>query len=142
MRCATVEWFEQGETKGKEVDMAAIESLNPDILILKPGERYNMHERTLTSQTEFNKLQRVSFSSACLLYFLSMVPLFQVRIYKGSAIQLYSKVICFDLFVSSMFRYYKNISCILECIHTSLIERISNNKSTWEDYQICGFLLK
>lgn len=60
MRCATVEWFEQGETKGKEVDMTAIESLNPDIIILKPGERYNMHDRTLTPQTEFNKLQRVS----------------------------------------------------------------------------------
>lgn len=59
MRCATVEWFEQGETKGKEVDMNSIESLNPDILILKPGERYNMHERSLTAQTEFNKLQRV-----------------------------------------------------------------------------------
>ncbi|XP_050313741.1 kinesin-like protein Klp10A isoform X1 [Anthonomus grandis grandis] len=46
-RCATVEWFEQGETKGKEVDMDAIESLNPDVIILKPGE-----------DLKFNKLQR------------------------------------------------------------------------------------
>ncbi|CAG9759905.1 unnamed protein product [Ceutorhynchus assimilis] len=46
-RCATVEWFEQGETKGKEVDMAAIESLNPEVIILKPGE-----------EPKFNKLQR------------------------------------------------------------------------------------
>ncbi|XP_076261313.1 kinesin-like protein Klp10A isoform X2 [Rhynchophorus ferrugineus] len=46
-RCATVEWFEQGETKGKEIDMASIESLNPDIIILKPGE-----------EPKFNKLQR------------------------------------------------------------------------------------
>ncbi|XP_060515811.1 kinesin-like protein Klp10A isoform X2 [Cylas formicarius] len=46
-RCATVEWFEQGETKGKEIDMDAIESLNPDIIILKPGE-----------ELKFNKLQR------------------------------------------------------------------------------------
>lgn len=48
-RCATVEWFEQGETKGKEVDMTAIESLNPEVIILKPGE-----------DPKFNKLQRVS----------------------------------------------------------------------------------
>lgn len=46
-RCATVEWFEQGETKGKEIDMAAIESLNPEVIILKPGE-----------EMKFNKLQR------------------------------------------------------------------------------------
>ncbi|XP_019765365.1 kinesin-like protein Klp10A isoform X2 [Dendroctonus ponderosae] len=46
-RCATVEWFEQGETKGKEVDMTAIESLNPEVIILKPGE-----------DPKFNKLQR------------------------------------------------------------------------------------
>ncbi|KAJ8943984.1 hypothetical protein NQ318_013565 [Aromia moschata] len=42
MRCATVEWFEQG----KEIDMAAIESLNPDIIIPKPGEKYNVIDRT------------------------------------------------------------------------------------------------
>lgn len=33
---ATVEWFEQGETKGKEIDLVLIESLNPDIKIVKP----------------------------------------------------------------------------------------------------------
>ncbi|XP_063929493.1 kinesin-like protein Klp10A isoform X2 [Zophobas morio] len=38
LRSATVEWFEQGETKGKEIDMTAIASLNPEIIILKPGE--------------------------------------------------------------------------------------------------------
>nr|XP_023020702.1 kinesin-like protein Klp10A [Leptinotarsa decemlineata] len=64
LRCATVEWFEQGETKGKEIDMAAIESLNPDILIMKPGEKYLMQDKTLTQQTEFNKLQRDSSSSS------------------------------------------------------------------------------
>lgn len=36
LRSATVEWFEQGETKGKEVDLGAIESLNPDVMIYKP----------------------------------------------------------------------------------------------------------
>ncbi|KAJ8918747.1 hypothetical protein NQ315_015067 [Exocentrus adspersus] len=59
LRCATVEWFEQGETKGKEIDMAAIESLNPEIIIPKPGEKFNLNERTvINNQTGFNKLQR------------------------------------------------------------------------------------
>lgn len=44
-----MEWFEEGETKGKEIDMAAIESLNPDVTILKPGE-----------ELKFTQLQRVS----------------------------------------------------------------------------------
>lgn len=62
LKSATVEWFEQGETKGKEIDMACIESLNPDIVILKPGERY-IHEPPTVNVTQqsLNKLQRVSF---------------------------------------------------------------------------------
>lgn len=61
LRCATVEWFEQGETKGKEIDMASIESLNPEIIIPKPGEKYNLHEHSFINnqQLGFNKLQRV-----------------------------------------------------------------------------------
>lgn len=59
LRCATVEWFEQGETKGKEIDMAAIESLNPDIIILRHGEKPAVQDRTITqAQAQFNKLQR------------------------------------------------------------------------------------
>lgn len=61
MRCATVEWFESGETKGKEIDMAVIESLNPDITILRPGE--NITNRTTINtnneQPEMIRLQRV-----------------------------------------------------------------------------------
>ncbi|KRT78849.1 Kinesin [Oryctes borbonicus] len=57
MRTATVEWFEQGETKGKEVDMAAIEALNPDVRILKPGESY-IQEPPIMNQSSLNKLQR------------------------------------------------------------------------------------
>ncbi|XP_057659456.1 kinesin-like protein Klp10A [Diorhabda carinulata] len=57
LRCATVEWFEQGETKGKEIDMAAIESLNPEIVILRQGEKPTKQDRTIT-QAQFNKLQR------------------------------------------------------------------------------------
>nr|CAH7721854.1 unnamed protein product [Callosobruchus chinensis] len=57
-RCATVEWYEKGETKGKEIDLLTIESLNPDIIILKPGEQYSIREKTIAPPTEFNKLQR------------------------------------------------------------------------------------
>lgn len=35
---ASVEWFEQGETKGKEIDLLLIEALNPDIRIIRPSE--------------------------------------------------------------------------------------------------------
>ncbi|EFA11416.2 kinesin-like protein Klp10A isoform X2 [Tribolium castaneum] len=59
LRSATVEWFEQGETKGKEVDMTAITSLNPDIKIVKPGERYAQEPTTIPqTQTSGNILQR------------------------------------------------------------------------------------
>lgn len=54
LKTATVEWFENGETKGKEVDMAAIESLNPDIVILNPNEQQHL----IPPQTQMNKLQR------------------------------------------------------------------------------------
>lgn len=55
---ATVEWYEQGETKGKEIDLVAIEALNPEVIIVKPGERYIQPPSTL-NQTSQNKLQRV-----------------------------------------------------------------------------------
>lgn len=58
MRCATVEWFESGETKGKEVDLSVIESLNPEITILRPGENQNRP----AEQPEMIRLQRVIFS--------------------------------------------------------------------------------
>ncbi|XP_044256968.1 kinesin-like protein Klp10A isoform X1 [Tribolium madens] len=64
LRSATVEWFEQGETKGKEVDMTAITSLNPDIIILKPGERYIQEPTIPQIQTSGNKLQRDSSGSS------------------------------------------------------------------------------
>lgn len=55
---ATVEWYEQGETKGKEVDLCVIESLNPDVIIIKSGEKY-IQEPPVSNQTTHNKLQRV-----------------------------------------------------------------------------------
>ncbi|CAH1102929.1 unnamed protein product [Psylliodes chrysocephalus] len=39
--CAKVEWFENGETKGKEVHFSNITSLNPDIQIVKAVKRDN-----------------------------------------------------------------------------------------------------
>lgn len=58
LQSATVEWCEQGETKGKEIDLTAIEALNPEVLIIKPGERY-IQEPSSLNQTSLNKLQRV-----------------------------------------------------------------------------------
>ncbi|CAH0562179.1 unnamed protein product [Brassicogethes aeneus] len=59
MRCATVEWFEQGETKGKEIDMSVIANLNPEILIPQPGETVQPDRIIPTDrQTEFHNLAR------------------------------------------------------------------------------------
>lgn len=59
MHCATVEWFESGETKGKEIDMALIASLNPDIIIPKDGD-VTLTNKTLLNidKVEMNQLQR------------------------------------------------------------------------------------
>lgn len=61
MRSATVEWFEQGETKGKEIDMVAITTLNPELIIVRPSERNNIQDNTST-QSNLKPLQRVSES--------------------------------------------------------------------------------
>lgn len=39
-RSVTVEWFEKGETKGKEVELEALFQLNPDLL---PQQRVSKH---------------------------------------------------------------------------------------------------
>ncbi|KAF5280216.1 hypothetical protein FQA39_LY05350 [Lamprigera yunnana] len=39
LKSATVEWFENGETKGKEVDMPSVESLNPNTIIINPNDQ-------------------------------------------------------------------------------------------------------
>ncbi|KAK9890088.1 hypothetical protein WA026_008898 [Henosepilachna vigintioctopunctata] len=57
MRCATVEWFEGGETKGKEIDMVAITTLNPELIIVKPPERSTVE--VSSTQSTLNQLQRV-----------------------------------------------------------------------------------
>lgn len=66
LRSATVEWFENNETKGKEVDMTTIQSLNPDVVIVKPTERY-IQESAQVNQSPINNLQRVS--NFCLFFF-------------------------------------------------------------------------
>lgn len=67
LKSATVEWFEQGETKGKEVDMIAIESLNPDVVILKP-----VQENKVPDSPKLNQLQRVSLLGKNLTYWLGL----------------------------------------------------------------------
>ncbi|VVD04268.1 unnamed protein product [Leptidea sinapis] len=51
-RSVTVEWYERGETKGKEVEMDAILALNPELM----GTRNNSSHL----QPMPNKLARVS----------------------------------------------------------------------------------
>jgi kinesin family member 2/24 len=36
-RSVTVEWYERGETKGKEVELDMLLALNPDLLVTKPS---------------------------------------------------------------------------------------------------------
>ncbi|XP_031336179.1 kinesin-like protein KIF2A [Photinus pyralis] len=55
LKSATVEWFENGETKGKEVDMDAIESLNPDIALRRPCD---LQPSSSNSQVKMSPLQR------------------------------------------------------------------------------------
>ncbi|XP_049817868.1 kinesin-like protein Klp10A isoform X2 [Aethina tumida] len=56
MRTATVEWFELGETKGKEIDMALIANLNPDIII-NPTDRTNVQNATTGRQGVNHQVQ-------------------------------------------------------------------------------------
>lgn len=55
MRSVTVEWYERGETKGKEVEIDAILALNPELIV---GTRHP----TPNLQQMPNKLARVSFN--------------------------------------------------------------------------------
>lgn len=57
-----MEWFEKGETKGKEVEIDAIIALNPEVLICrnqdkKPSALIQEPSNIITAQ---NKLTRVS----------------------------------------------------------------------------------
>lgn len=55
---ASVEWFEQGETKGKEIDLLLIEALNPDVRIIRPTD--NATEQPELRQTEEPRIINVS----------------------------------------------------------------------------------
>lgn len=61
MQSASVEWFEQGETKGKEVGLYLIEMLNPDIIIERPPD---MNEQPELRHTEELRIPNVSFASS------------------------------------------------------------------------------
>lgn len=57
-RSVTVEWYERGETKGKEVEIDAILALNPELAV---GPRHH----TPHLQPMPNKLARVSSHALC-----------------------------------------------------------------------------
>lgn len=58
-RSVTVEWYERGETKGKEVEIDAILALNPELAV---GPRHH----TPHLQPMPNKLARVRHLSLCI----------------------------------------------------------------------------
>lgn len=59
-RSVTVEWFEHGETKGKELPVDQILILNPDLV---PDPTYNNANNTINNTTTTNNKQR----SVCIL---------------------------------------------------------------------------
>lgn len=59
----TVEWYERGETKGKEVEIDAILTLNPELAV---GQTRN---HTAHLQPMPNKLARVSGSDFIFIYY-------------------------------------------------------------------------
>lgn len=59
-RSVTVEWFEQGETKGKELPVDQILILNPD---LSPDPGYQNANNTINNTTTTNNKARMVSSS-------------------------------------------------------------------------------
>lgn len=63
-RCITVEWYERGETKGKEVELEAILSLNPDLTMGDPNEMHHTAPEPKKQATAPNNLSRNPTQSA------------------------------------------------------------------------------
>lgn len=67
MGSASVEWFEQGEIKGKEVDLLLIETLNPDVRIIRPSNNTNEHPEVrhmeVVRPIQVSWLRRLLFST-------------------------------------------------------------------------------
>ncbi|XP_030245038.1 kinesin-like protein Klp10A [Drosophila navojoa] len=63
-RCITVEWYERGETKGKEVELEAILSLNPELAMGDPNEMHHTAPEPKKQATAPNNLSRNPTQSA------------------------------------------------------------------------------
>lgn len=63
-RCITVEWYERGETKGKEVELEAILSLNPELAMGDPNEIQHTAPEPKKQATAPNNLSRNPTQSA------------------------------------------------------------------------------
>jgi len=66
-KTVTVEWFERGETKGKEIELEAIFSLNPDLApqdkndMPPPQSRYNVPKKQVSSiSKEYSRQQQIT----------------------------------------------------------------------------------
>ena len=59
-RSVTVEWYERNETKGKEVELDAILTLNAELLSMQQQEEVTASMPKIIKQTSANALSRVS----------------------------------------------------------------------------------
>ncbi|CAG9814330.1 unnamed protein product [Phaedon cochleariae] len=62
LKCVKVEWFENGETKGKEIHFSNITALNPGVAICKKRENYSSGCFSVADDSLVNKNKR-RFSS-------------------------------------------------------------------------------
>lgn len=60
LNCVKVEWFENGDTKGKEIHLTNVATLNPDLIILKPNKCaiYNSDCSKNVEESHINKNKR------------------------------------------------------------------------------------
>lgn len=69
-RSVTVEWYENNETKGKEIELDTILKLNAE---LAQQEELAASMPKIIKQTSSNALTRVSFKSKKILFFFNLI---------------------------------------------------------------------
>jgi hypothetical protein len=77
-RSVTVEWFEKGETKGKEVELEALFQLNPDLL---PQQRVSKHI-TMCILNSLHMFYIKCYYTMLILCFRTMVELLVVQMFR------------------------------------------------------------
>lgn len=62
--CVKVEWFENGETKGKEIHFTNVASLNPDLILVSVSKRPNYKSEIYKTDDMYVNKNKRRFSSA------------------------------------------------------------------------------